>query len=117
MKIEISSFADKGVIQNERLVIKLLDDLDIGEYAVFCSSSTDGSPLSGKSTAFWFPDESLQRGDLVVLYTKSGSTRKKELGSGGTAHFFYWGLDAPVWTGQNGAVLLEVKEWSYRLSK
>jgi hypothetical protein len=113
MKLEISSFADPGDHQKERLVIKVLADLDIGAYAVFRSSlGSDGNPTSGRSTAYWFPDDAVKSGDLAVLYTKSGQGGKKDIGGGRTAHFYYWGLDNATWgTSGNTAVILRVAEW------
>ncbi len=80
MKLKISSFSDAGNQQKERLIIKLNADIEIGEYVVFCSrTSSDGNPTSGRKIAYWFPDGSIQSGDLVILYTKQGNTSTKEL--------------------------------------
>lgn len=114
MKIEISSFSDAGVFDKERLILKVLSDVDVGDYAVFCSAaSKSGGAVAGKKTAYWFPDEDVNSGDLVVLYTKKGNSSKKGLSGGRTAHFFYWGLDHSIWAGSaNVAVLLRVSEWN-----
>jgi hypothetical protein len=117
MKLEISSFADAGNYEDERLILKIISDLDIGEYAVFCSRvSPEKSPISGKKTAFWFPDAAVKAGDLVVLYTKSGKPSTKQLSENRTAHFYYWGLDKAAWgDASNTAVILRVAEWTHRL--
>lgn len=114
MKLEISSFPDAGVYGKERLILTVVSDVDVGGYAVFCSeASKSGGAVAGKKAAYWFPDEYVTSGDLVVLYTKKGSSSKKELSGGRTAHFFYWGLDHSVWGGTaNVAVLLRVSEWN-----
>jgi len=119
MKIEISSFADAGNYQNERLVIKVQSDIDIGEYAVFCSAvSTEGDPTSGRKNAYWFPDGSVKSGDLVVLYTKRGTTSTKKLTGARTAHFYYWGEEKALWgSADNAAVLLSIDEWNYEIPK
>lgn len=116
MKLEIDSFADAGVLEKERLVIKALSDLDIGEYVVFSSGLSDTRiPISGRKTAYWFPDKAVKSGDLVVLYTKSGKSSKKDIGNGRTAHFYYWGLEKARWgSGDKTAVLLRVAEWIHR---
>lgn len=115
MTLEISSFAEAGNLQKERLVIKIRDDVDIGEYAVFHSRiSSNAIPTSGSKKAYWFPDRAVKAGDLVVLYTKAGTTGKKDLGEGRTAHFFYWGQETALWGPNTGAVVLEISDWIYR---
>jgi hypothetical protein len=114
MKLKISSFAEAGNFQKERVILSANTDLELGEYALFCSSlSSDGKATSGRKTAYWFPDGAIKKDDLVVVYTKRGSSSTKELSNGRTAHFFYWGDDRAMWGGSgNGAVLLRVSEWS-----
>jgi len=114
MKLKISSFADAGNFPKERLVLRADADLELGEYAVFCSAlSSNNKVTSGRKTAFWFPDGPIKKGDLVVLYTKKGTERTKEISDGKTAHFHYWNDDRAMWgsTG-NAAVVLKVSEWT-----
>jgi hypothetical protein len=116
MKLKISSFADAGQQSNERLVIRAETDADVGEYLVMCSStSSEGNATAGRKVAYWFPDKEVKSGDLVVLYSKSGTQSEKKLQSGATAHFFYWGVDKPLWVSGNGAVLLLALEWKFEV--
>jgi len=117
MKIEISSFADAGDYQRERIVIRVQSDVDIGEYAVFCSAvSSEGNPTAGRKQAYWFPDGIVKSGDLVVLYTKRGTTSRKELKPGRTAHFYYWGQEMALWGGAgNAAVVLQIEDWNSKM--
>jgi hypothetical protein len=118
MMLEISSFANPGVIENERLVIKVLSDLDIGSYAVLSSAVSDEkAPTSGRKAAYWFPDQAVKSGDLIVLYTKSGKNSKKDISNGHTAHFFYWGYKEPMWGSLRTAVILRVAEWTHRVNE
>lgn len=115
MKVEIRSFAEAGELTKERLILKASSDLDIGDYAVFCSGISDeGNPTSGRKRAFWFPDYAVKAGDLVVLYTKKGSQSKKAWKSN-TAHFFYWGLEAPIWVPPKCAVVLLVDDFDFEI--
>jgi hypothetical protein len=113
MKLEISSYSDVGNFEKERLTLKALSDVDIGDYVIFCSPvSSSGGPVAGRKTAYWFPDNDIKTGDLLVLYTKEGATSKKSLSGDRTAHFYYWGLGSTVWGGEgNVAVLLLVSDW------
>ncbi|KWA42180.1 hypothetical protein WL27_01875 [Burkholderia multivorans] len=114
MKVEIRSFADAGVAEKERVVLKVAADGDIGKYLLLYSSKTkDSAPTGGRKLAYWFPDKAIKSGDLVVLYTKKGTKSEKALDNGTTVHFFYWGLDAPIWgDDKNVAVLMYSNEWT-----
>ena len=116
MNLEIQSFTAPGDLINERLVLKASASLDVGDYAIFQSTkSGDGKATAGNKIAYWFPDSDIKSGDLVVLYTKSGTRGAKQLESGKTAHFFYWGLQTPIWKDENvGAVVLLVDEWKWK---
>ena len=115
MSLQISSFADIGQLDKERLVIKVLEDIDIGEYAVFYSRvSSEGTPTSGAKRAYWFPDGAAKSGDLVVLYTKRGTASTKNLTGGRVARFYYWGYDNALWGSDNAAaVVLGIAEWAF----
>lgn len=116
MNLEIRSFAGVGDLQKERIVLKALADLDVGDYAILRSGvgSSGRTPTSGRKIAYWFPDEDVQANDLVVLYTKKGSRSTKPIEGGGTAYFFYWGRDEALWNDdKSGAVLLEVSAWQF----
>ena len=116
MKLKFSSFADAGQPQKERLVLRVEEDTDVGDYLIMISSgASDGRATAGRKVAYWFPDKEVKAGDLVVLYSKRGSQSEKKLDAGGTAHFFYWGLDGAQWSGSEcGAVLLLSAEWEFK---
>lgn len=115
MKVEISSVADAGDYPNERLVLKVLTDLDIGKYAVFSSKTApDGKASSGNNLAYWFPDGAVSAGDLIIIYTKPGAASIKKLADATTARFYYWGVSHPIWDGSRMPVVLEVADWTTR---
>ncbi|MBD8900009.1 hypothetical protein [Rhodanobacter sp. DHG33] len=115
MKLEIKSFGEAGNLEEERLVLHALDDVDIGNYVVLRSKrgASGTSPTSGSKDAYWFPDTTVKAGDLVIIYTRKGNSAKKELSGGRTAHFFYWHKSKPFWSSdaKNTAVLIETKTW------
>ena len=48
----------------------------------------------------------------MVVYSKSGTHKKKKIDGGRTAHFFYWGQKAPLWRDEDFApVLLHAPDW------
>lgn len=116
MNLVIQSFADAEDFKKERLILKAQTNLDVGAYAVMHSvAASDGNPTSGSKLSFWFPDGEVKAGDLVVLYSKNGERSTKQLKSGATVHFFYWGLDKSIWDQSGtGAVLLRIDEWEWK---
>ena len=61
---------------------------------------------------FWFPYKAVTAGDIVVVYSKTGSAKQKQISDDRTAHFFYWCQDSPLWDDDDVApVLLYAPEW------
>jgi hypothetical protein len=118
MNVKLVSFADAGNIQKERVVFRATEDTDIGNYMVLCSQSDElGTASSGANTAYWFPDVAVKKEDLIVLYTKSGTDRKKDVTGGHTAYFYYWGSPEPIWNTTTATlVLLETNDYTVESS-
>ena len=116
MNIKFRSIADSGVPAKERLILKVLSDVDVGEFVVFRATARDGIVTTGVKTVFWFPDKEVKAGDLVVLYTKKGAQSENLLEGGNRAHFFYWGISGTLWDDKSmAAVILHVSEWTSHL--
>jgi hypothetical protein len=116
MNIEIRNVRDVGNIDSERIVLKVgPENDDIGKYILLDTElAKDQQPTNRLRHTFWFPDKKIRANDIVVLYTKPGRAGQKENGSGSISHFFYWGLQNPIWNGDsNCAVILRVKDWEY----
>lgn len=115
MFAKITSVTDIGVLDKERIVIKALNNIDIGRYSIFKTgvNITGGKKVINNKiyVAYWFPDKLISTGDFVVLYTKAGITSEVKNVDGSTTHFFYWGLTTTIWEGTNSTVLVSVPEW------
>jgi hypothetical protein len=113
MKLKISSIADIGDNLKERLVLKVLADTDIGEYAIFCADKTANNLVSTEiRKVFWFPDKPVKAGDIVVVYTKTGNSNERVNKDNTTSYFYYWGIASSLWSTENvAAVVLHVDEW------
>jgi hypothetical protein len=60
----------------------------------------------------WFQFKPISKGDLVVVYTKVGSSTSRVLSKGNTAHFYYLNLKLPIWDDPaQGAILLHTPNW------
>jgi hypothetical protein len=104
---------DAGNAEKERLVLTATGKDDISAYAVFrCNSAGDDKVYSGDiPNVYWFSELKVSEGDLVVLYTKSGTTSEKKNKSGTTSTFYYWGLERPIWTPGMTPVVVHAPEW------
>jgi hypothetical protein len=116
MRLQITSVADRGNGDKERIVMKATADIDVGRFAIFRAGANDeGAPTSDVADVFWFPDKAVKARDLVVLYTKAGKTSERPSKSGGTVHFFYWGRPNPLWSTSSGRipVLVSTNDWEW----
>ena len=118
MKITIDSFVDCGLLDKERVILKVFEDGDLGDYTALLSKKNvkDGENISsaGKQWCYWFPNVDVKKGDLIVLYSKKGNQKTKEINANSTARFFYWGFDEPIWVGHKyNLVLLYSEEWDF----
>jgi hypothetical protein len=111
MRLEIVSIKDRGELERERIVIKVNAEDDVGKYALFCVKQNDKGLTNKIFGAYWFPDNPVEPGDLIVLYSKSGKRSNKKT-KGGVTYFYYWWQKSPQWVDQNNAaVLLNCPDW------
>ena len=112
MKLEIKSIADRGHSEKERVIMRVLAPTELGNYALVANRHISGEPTTEIIAGYWFPFQKVALGELVVLYTKSGTNRTKKTESGADIHFHYWGRSTPMWDdGEAAALLLEAPEW------
>jgi len=113
MNLELRSIISPGDLANERLTLRALIDLDLGDYLVAQTGYVDESPTTALNHSVWFPFKFVQKGDLVVIYTKTGSNSERVLDKGNKAHFFYLDLRQPIWGDANKAALvLDAPSWA-----
>lgn len=113
MKIKIQSIKDRGDLENERVVLKVIADGDIGRYLLAVGRYSDENSVSTEFVqVFWFPDKSVKEGDFVVLFTKDGKRTEYGNKSESTTHAFYLGRSAPIWSDSaSAAILFELGNW------
>lgn len=112
MKIDIISIMNRGQ-PNEYLILSVLSDADLSYYIVLGTRYiTPQSITSAAKFTHWFAARPVKAGDLVLLYTGTGTDATTTMTDGKTAHHIYWGLPGPVWKSTGDcAVLLEVNTW------
>jgi len=111
MSIEINGVLGDDHIDTERLILKVVEDDNLTNYAVVDSQSTMFGRIPKKDRhIFWFPSREVKKGDTVVLYTKRG--KPGFLDKDETRHVFYWNLDKGIWTSKNdSAILIRIMSW------
>jgi len=65
MKVKIRNVVDHGH-SDERIVLDVIADTDIGEYMILDTTYTSSGAVSNKAThPYWFPDQKTKEGDVV----------------------------------------------------
>lgn len=115
MDIEFNMVKDPGVIENERVILKVTKDTDLGSFLIATSLENDDNKTisSELSNIFWLPDQKLKAGDLVIVYTKDGKKGKVDNIDGSTSYFVYWGLGKPFGLDPRAAIVLFNASWHY----
>jgi len=118
MKIKVQGVKDRGDLDNERVVLKVLADTDIGGYILAIGRNLGVDSFSPKlSRTFWFPDKPVKQGDFVSLYSKVGTPGQFQNKSESDTHTFFLGLDSPIWTETDrAAILFEVADWQAKIT-
>jgi len=113
MKLSIKYVKDHGALKDERIVLKAMESVDVGSYMLADTTYMDEDQVSNKIRhTFWLPDKDVDKGDIIVVYTKSGKDSTKSNKSGNKTHFFYWGLERTIWNkDQDAAVLFSIRDW------
>ena len=113
MMLKVRSIANRGEYPKERIVMRAIVDVDVGDFAVFRAVHLgEGRVSSQVVDIFWFPDKRIKKNDLVVLYTKKGIASDRVMKSGRMSHFYYWGSDAVLWAKSDHApVLVYTSDW------
>jgi hypothetical protein len=116
MNLEFRSIVERGDHSKERITLRCLGETDLGHYVLLQTSSREGVASTDVLRTMWFPDKIVEKGDLIVLYTKSGYNSEKVLKTGKKAHFIYWDIPKPIWSDKETAVvLLHAPNWEARL--
>lgn len=112
MNIAIDYIKDSGNLDKERIVFAVKNDEQLGKYLIAESVLLDNTRFSAKiKNVFWFPDQELKQGDVVVLYTKSGNNNIIKNEDGSATYFYYWGLSEPHLNDNKPCVVLFDASW------
>jgi hypothetical protein len=115
MKFKIRGLRDPGNLEKERVVIEALEDGDVGRLIVTTTNQQSATTVSPRiKTPYWIPDQTVKKGDLVVVYTKKGARNTKENDDNTSSHFFYMGSEQSLYNSDTTtAAVFNVASWSF----
>lgn len=117
MRVRLVQIADRGIANQERVHLSVLQDATLAFYVVLATYfSPPDRVMPGTVAAYWFPTQLVKPGDQVVLFTGAGTPQSRREPNGTTTHFYYWGMSKTLFNHPNArAVLVEAENWSTSL--
>jgi hypothetical protein len=79
MKLKIKKIYSKGNHRKECVVLKVLEDCEMGRHLISKVGFSDASqePVRCKQ-AYWFPNQKVKKGDFVWLYTRAPAAGEQD---------------------------------------
>jgi len=114
MKVEIINILDRGIEQQERLMLRVLGDTDLSHYVIFDTVYISGNSISSSpKNVYWFAPKKVKTGDYIILYAGTGTPTQSLNADGTTNYLIYWGLNKTIWNNKEDcAVVLEINTWN-----
>jgi hypothetical protein len=116
MKIKIHSVVGKGDLEKESVWLQVLEKDDIGMYLLSDTTYRDNGKISNELRhIYWFPDQNVEKGDWIHLFTKNGKNTSSKNEYNTTTYSYYWNLGRTIWNkGGDAAVLFRIGDWEYK---
>ena len=113
MKVELVEIADRGVLDKERVRLRVLEDANMTNYAIFDSRySSPSSIQNGQKACYWCPPTMVKAGANVVIYTRAGNPNTETAPDGTISHFMFRNQPSPLYSDPAScAVLFEILHW------
>jgi NAD-dependent SIR2 family protein deacetylase len=115
MKLKMTQIVDYGTHASEKVLIDVLQEANLQFYIVRDTTYYKHNTVSNEWVhAHKFMNQAVKKGDKVILYTKKGDDRERDLGNGNKEYIYYWGLGNSVWNNDgDAAALYEVTDWQH----
>jgi hypothetical protein len=113
MSLKINIIKNEGDAQQEYVVMAVLSDCNLGNYALVDTTYAADRSVSNKwRHSFWFPSLQVQAEDYVYVYTRKGRYEVQPYATPGqkavNLHLFFAGSDAAIWNdGGDKATLVQ----------
>jgi hypothetical protein len=112
LKLKIVEVQGHGKQAEEYIKFSVVDDCNLTEYLLTDTTFQAGNTVSVSNKLrhmHWFPSQKVEKGDVVYLWTGSGTETHLKQANGTTIHTLYWRLKEPVWNDNgDGALLFQI---------
>ncbi|HFK4065599.1 TPA: hypothetical protein ACG1UU_003023 [Kluyvera ascorbata] len=115
MDLFIINVKNHGELEKEYIAFGADKVLNLWDYLLADSTYLGDGTISNKHRHVFDFDGlhaiTLNKGDIVILYTKKGKNRVDNLTDGSKAYSIYWGLSETIWNKDGDeAILIKVAE-------
>ena len=114
--IILSQIIDPGIPNDERISLNVTTPDNVGKYVAFLTSETAPGRIKSKPMdTYWFPDQEVNTGDIIILYTRIGVSYNINNQLGTKTFFYFWGQPNTIFTKSKDAVaILKIDSWSFK---
>jgi len=94
-ELTISSISDRGIPNEEKMLIEVNQDTDMGKYCVLLGiDGGDGYIRPINDNLYWFGNGQVYKGDWIFLYTGQGEPRTTDIPNQlQKMYSLHWGRD------------------------
>ncbi|MGE1091361.1 hypothetical protein [Pseudomonas zeae] len=120
MDLRVAEVRAQGDETKEEVVIRVKKDCNLAGYMIFDETfKSDGTVSNKHRHVFIFPDWEVKEDDHIFVRTRVGKDAKGKTKQGTPAHYFYFGLNSPVWNEEGDKVhLIKIeKSIEFRVSR
>ncbi|HBK3300187.1 hypothetical protein I5679_13965 [Citrobacter koseri] len=114
MKAKVRTIHGHGKASEEYVIIDVNEDCNADHLMIADTTYTPKGNISCKVRhTHWFYPTALKKGDVLALFTGTGTDKSVKQASGNTVFYRYWGLKTAVWNDDgDGAILFDINTWS-----
>ena len=109
MDISVIEVLDRMDITHERIVLLVNEDCNLWPYILFNNETESDA----KRFSFIFPNEDVEKGDYITVYSKKGVHTIQSITNGRKNHIFFWNSEHSIWSNNRKALLVETKEYEF----
>jgi len=98
-ELTIVGVADRGIPNQERVVIRINQDVDLAQFQMFLVVYQEGVSTPVNDYSFWLTDVSVKSGMYIFLYTGVGEVKFTTVqGTNEPAYVLHWGQPQAILT-------------------
>ncbi len=109
MDISIINIFDRMDIDHERIVLLANENCNLWPYILFNNETESDA----KRFSFIFPNEDIEKGDYITIYSKKGKPNIQKVINGKKNYIYYWESEQSIWNNNRKALLVKTKEYEF----